>query len=289
MGLPQLLHQGGHVQMVGHGFHNQLDAVGVINGDLSIHVGQLLRRGKGIEVGLQHRNAGLQRTAAQVNQVVGWFDAVGQQQASQRGAIGSGHGGGNQNIVAVAGGDQQGAGAQYVDHIAQRAGAHGNAHNPAGVEFAGVQNLGIQGAGDIQGTRADQLGGPGNGTQQRTVIQFQLAEIFALGGRGNFTHRRDAGMARAAAGFVNHTTEQIGLGSAKDTQLDFQLGLDLLDGAVTAAGNQQNFSIQGLGNFGVQFGGVRFAAVRYQAFNKHHVAVAAGNGMQGDGVFQHPV
>src|SRR5690606_22623177 len=86
-----------------------------------------------------------------------------------------------------------------------------------------------------------------------------------------------------------HSTEQVGLGSAKDTQLDFQLGLDLLDGAVTAAGNQQNFSIQGLGNFGVQFGGVRFAAVGYQPFNEHHIAVAAGNGMQGDGVFQHPV
>src|SRR5690606_10516355 len=244
MGLPQLLHQGGHVQMVGHGFHNQLHPVGVINGDLSIHVGQLLGRSKGIEVGLQHRNAGLQRAAAQVNQVVGRFDTVGQQQAGQRGAVGGGHGGGDQNIVAVAGGNQQGAGAQYVDHIAWRAGAHGNAHNPAGVEFAGVQNLGIQGAGDIQGTRADQLGGPGNGTQQQAVIQFQLAEIFRLSGWGNFANRWNTGMTGTASGFINHTAKQIGLGSAKDAQLDFQFGLHLLYRAVTATGHQQNFGVQ---------------------------------------------
>ena len=96
-------------------------------------------------------------------------------------------------------------------------------------------------------------------------------------------------MARAMAGFVDNAAQQIGLGAAKDAQLDFQFGLHLLYRAVTATGHQQNFGVQSLGNFGVQFGGVRFAAVGYQPFNEHHIAVAAGNGMQGHGIFQYPV
>ncbi len=273
------------VDVAGHIVLHQLDTLAVIFRDVDVEVLQADGGLPGVGAGDHDRQAGSHGLLAQRHHLGFRVIVAGQQQGAQLDAVHGGEAGGDDDVGTVAGGDQQAARTEVLDHVVDGAGAEGHGLQTAAVQLTLVQDLGGQVLGEILGARGDQLGVPGDAAEdaQRALAEY-LQYFQVVSGVGavvmGFEHLGQVGAGHAV--LVNRCTHLVddaahdaGVADATEvgaSKLDalFQL----LAGVVARVGHEHHVGVQRLGDVVVQLVGKRLLVGRHHAFDDQHFGTA---------------
>ncbi len=263
----------------------QLDTLAVIFRDIDVEVLQADGGLPGVGTGHHDRQTGGHGLLAQRHYLRLRMIVTGQQQGAQLDAVHGGEAGGDDDVGAVAGGDQQAARTEVLDHVVDGAGTEGHGLQTAAVQLTLVQDLGGQMLGEILGARGDQLGVPGDATQdaQRALAEY-LQHFQVVGGVGSvvmgFEH---LGQVRAGyamlvnrrANLVDHAANDAGVvDTTKVGAGQFDALFQLLAGVMARVGHEYHVGIQRLGNVVVQLVGKGLLVGRHHTFDNQHFGTA---------------
>ncbi len=272
--------QPGCVEVAGDKVGNELGAFAVVHRDFPVErielVGGVVRTG----TDRQDRQARLQRAAAQPEDASVRFAVTGQQQAGQRYAIDRSQADGQDDIVAVARCDDQGAGGEQWHGIGHGARTDDDlAHAPLFV-IAGIEHLGAKQLGHVAGARCVQLGLIGDAAQQAKVIAAQQRRVFAQAGG-------EVGHAFVGADLVEDHPQYFRVAwAAEQLRLQFDPPGQLAEHFVFRRRDQDHLGIQALGQVQVDPRGIAGVARGHHAFDHDHVIADAGLLVKPDDFFQ---
>ncbi len=230
-----------------------------------------------------HRQAAVERGLAQFHDAWIRLEIAAQQQAGELDAVERSQAGGEDNVVAVTGGDHQHARLQQRNGAGNGACAEQNLVHAALLGLAGMQNARFEQFGDIAGAQRIQLLGEGDRAQQLEVARAEdrqlLLEPFDEGGQAVF----------ALDLVEDHAKHLRVLGAAEQLRLDFEALGHALERVLALRGDQDDLGVQALGQVAVDARRVVELARRHHAFDDHHILAGGDLLVTADDVFEQQV
>lgn len=226
---------------------------------------QVVGRVVGVGLDGHHRQAAVQRGLAQLEDARVRREVAAQQQSGELLAIERGQAGGEDDVVAVARGHHQHAGAQQLHGVGHGAGAEHDLVHAALVGLAGVEHLGAEQFGDVTGAQGVEFLGERDGAEQLEVGAAQQRQVL-------LEAVDESRQAFLGLDLVEDHAEHLGiLGAAVQLGLNLDALGQTLEAVAALGRDEDDLGVQALGELGVDALGVVGLAGRHHAFDDDHV------------------